>query len=169
MRDFGVGLRERAVFDLGVVMGCQFCLFRIVVGWCCACCCALVVGVCGGCATQAKHGASGLTATYFFGALGVEFPARRVDLEQVASASRAAAERRGYTITKDARTGDRFTITAEAPKGGGTLSSVTARNPVDFVGTMTNNATRLEVRVWPLGDEQVSRALLDETMAMLGL
>jgi len=129
---------------------------------------ALLVGVVG-CASQSKHGETGLTATYSFGALSVEFPARRVDLEQVASASRAAAERRGYTITKDSRTGDRFTITAEGPRDGGTLSSVTPRSPVDFSGTMTNDSTRLEVRVWPLGDERVSRALLDETVAMLGL
>lgn len=110
----------------------------------------------------ARQGSSRVLAAYRFGTLEADLP-DRTRPQAVLSAAEDALRHRGYAVRASRSTADEGKVDAAAPSGsvfeGG--ASVTAH-----IGTY---GTRVGVHVGTLGDENESRAILDDILARLGL
>lgn len=119
-----------------------------------------------GCAPSlAVHGQSRTLATYNGVELSASVPPQ-FDVLTVAAAGEAALIERGYVIARKDGTQGRTTIIADTPAA--SHRQLTERTVV-FRAVQKNRAVRIEVTVRPLPNEAEPRAVLDATLARLGL
>lgn len=115
-----------------------------------------------GCQTSIKQeGASRTAAAYSFGTLEADLP-QSVRVPAVLGAADAALRRRGYSVPSGAATEDRGEVRGE-PSAQSDASSVRVN------AWIVPGATRVGVKVGWVGDETLSRAILDEVLQRLGL
>lgn len=131
----------------------------------CLCTFAVFAAAVLGLGCQARPAAAGpdgrQTATYRGRTLTADLP-RQVRVPSVAAAAEVALRHRGYAVTKAPTTEDFARVEGEPPKAGwGERVVVRARQ--------TSAYTRVEVIAQPLGDQVLSRSLLDEMLANLGI
>lgn len=100
------------------------------------------------------------TATYRLRVLTSDLPPQ-VRVPSIAAAAEATLRHRGYSVTSTA-TEDYMRVEGEAPNAGwGERVVIRARQ--------TPGKTRVEITAQPLGDQVLSRAVLDELLASLGM
>jgi hypothetical protein len=126
----------------------------------------LVAAVCAaaiGCHAQpAKQGTDReLVATYKQRELTADLPGN-VRVPSVAAAAESALRHRGYSVTLASKTEDYARVEAEPPNAG-LFERVIVR------ARQTPSKTRVEIVAEPLGDQTLSRSLLDEMLAGLGM
>jgi len=117
----------------------------------------------GGCQSSVKEqeGSSRTVAAYSWGTLDADLPVR-FRVPAVISAANATLRRRGYSIASAAATEDRGEVRGE-PAASSDAASVTVSSWV------VPGATRVGIKVGFLGDETLSRAILDEILQTVGL
>ena len=129
-----------------------------------ACLLGCIVGLAlvGGCKSHPASAGNDrqLTATYRGRVLSTELPGG-VRVPSVAAAAEMALRHRGYSITSKASTEDYARIEGEPPKSGwGEKLVIRARQ--------TPSNTKVEIVAEPLGDQTLSRSVLDEMLVALG-
>ncbi len=100
-------------------------------------------------------------ATYRGRTLSTDLPPQ-VRVPSIAAAAEMALRHRGYSVTHTPTTEDYARIEGEAPKSGWCERIV-------IRARQTPSTTRVEVVAEPLGDQTLSRAVLDELLANLGM
>jgi hypothetical protein len=114
---------------------------------------------------KAKPGAQGtdrtILAAYGVRKLRTELPSS-VRVPAVVAAADGALRDRGYGVMSSHATEDSGRVVGEA-RGGGPLQSVVVLSRV------VPDGTRVEVLLKPWGDEERSRAILDDILVRLGL
>ena len=114
---------------------------------------------------QARPGYQGtdrtLVATYKSRELTADLPAN-VRVPSVAAAAELALRHRGYAVTISSKTEDFARIEGEAPQSG-------AFERVIVRARQTPGNTRVQIVAEPLGDQTLSRSLLDEMLSGLGM
>lgn len=119
-----------------------------------------------GCAPSlAAHGRSRTLGTYNGLALSATVP-MRFDVLTVAAAGEAALIERGYVISRKEGTQGRTTIVADTPAAG---QRQLIERTVIFRAIQRNRNVKIEVSVRPMPNEAEPRAVLDATLARLGL
>jgi hypothetical protein len=131
--------------------------FRCLVGFSLAA--ATVLAGCRG--TSEPAGSSrDQEATYRRRTLSTDLPPQ-VRVPSVAAAAEMALRHRGYAVTRSPTTEDYARIEGEAPNPGW-CEKVVIR------ARQTPSRTRIEIIAEPLGDQTLSRAVLDEMLVALG-
>lgn len=124
---------------------------------------ALALALLVGC--KAKPGAQGtdrtIMAAYGVRKLRTELPPT-VRVQAVVAAADGALRDRGYGVKSSHATEDSGRVVGEA-RGGGPLQSVVVLSRV------VPDGTRVEVLLKPWGDEERSRAILDDILVRLGM
>lgn len=106
-------------------------------------------------------GKSPIWAEYSFGSLAADLP-RSTRVPAVVGAADAALRHRGYSITSAAATEEEGAVHAVPPaSGGGRGVGVWAR--------AIGEGTRVKVKVGLVGNEALSRAVLEDILRRLGL
>jgi hypothetical protein len=100
------------------------------------------------------------TATYRGRILSTDFP-QHIRVPAIAAAAEMALRHRGYSITKSPVTEDYARIEGAPPKAGW-FEKVVIRT------RQTSARTRVEIIAEPLGDQVLSRAILEQMTAALG-
>ena len=116
----------------------------------------------GGCqASYSQAGATRTVAAYEFGSLKADLP-QTCRVPAVVAAGEAALRHRGYAITASSATDESGTVEAKSPA---------ARNlgNAEVWAEVIPDGTRVGVKVGLLGDEDASRAILDDVLRRLGL
>lgn len=119
-----------------------------------------------GCAPHLKiQGDSRTLAVYSGATLAARMPAR-IDVVTAAAAGEAALEERGYIISRREGTSGRMVVVGKTPAAGWRRHTDRA---VHFRAIRRPRGVRVEIHVGRVGDEAESRAILDATLASLGL
>lgn len=101
------------------------------------------------------------SATYQGRTLSADLPSQ-VRVPSVAAAAEMALRHRGYAVTRSPTTEDYARVEGSPPQAGwGERIVIRARQSA--------SKTRVEVVAQPLGDQRLSRALMDEMLVNLGL
>lgn len=125
-----------------------------------------LVAACGaafGC--QTRNAAQGSDRTVIASYRGRELTADlppHIRVPSIAAAAEATLRHRGYGITTKASTEDYARVEGEGPRAG-VLERVIVR------ARQTPGKTRVQIVAEPLGDQTLSRSVLDEILASLGL
>ncbi len=117
----------------------------------------------GGCQTSVKpqEGSSRTVAAYSWGTLEADLPIR-CRVPAVIGAADASLRRRGYAVASGGATEDSGEVRGEpAPSSDAASVTVGAR--------AVPGATRVSVKVGLIGNETLSRAILDEILQRFGL
>jgi hypothetical protein len=126
----------------------------------------LGVGVLGGCATDPEPVGSlqgnSLTATYAMGTLSTTVDKSTVGTREVAAAAENVLRRRGYTIRSASISDDLTRISGSAVGAGNWDATIVS-------ASRTATGVRIEVHVEPFGDQDKSRAVLNDVLGRLGL
>lgn len=121
---------------------------------------ALFLSACN--ATQQRQGTSGVTATYKLRTLTAQVPTEKARVGAVMAAAEDTFTRRGYAIKSN-----------EVSDYKGLLVGVPPRHTdfpkVKFQASDFGDHTLIEVTCDPLGNEELSRSMLESVLARLGL
>ncbi|MBX3376502.1 MAG: hypothetical protein KF678_05805 [Phycisphaeraceae bacterium] len=123
----------------------------------------LVAAMAGGCQSRpAAAGADGRqVASYRGRTLTCDLPST-IRVPSVAAAAEATLRHRGYSISRSPSTEDFARVEGQAPDAGwGECIVIRVRQ--------TPSHTRVEIVAQPLGDQTLSRAVLAEMLAVMGL
>jgi len=122
----------------------------------------LAAGLLGGCNANSTYTATDRSqvATFRGRSLTADLPPE-VRVPSVAAAAEITLRRRGYGVTRSQATEDFAKIEGEAPRSGYCEYVVIRARQIP-------NGTRVDIVAEPIGDQTLSRSLLDEMLAGLG-
>lgn len=131
----------------------------------------LIVALGGGCLAPVLAGCSSqqaypqsdrkLVATFRGRSLTADLPGE-IRVPSVAAAAELALRHRGYGVTRSQTTEDFVKIEGEGPQSGFCEKVVIRARQIP-------SKTRVEIVAEPLGDQTLSRSILDEMLAGLGM
>ncbi len=102
----------------------------------------------------------GILAEYSFGALSASMPGD-LGVQTLRAAAESTLRSRGYVILESNATQDRMRVVA--------ASQVDSRHePTTISGRVTRQSSRVSIESGAFGDEQASRAILDDLLRRLG-
>lgn len=113
-------------------------------------------------ATPQRQGASGVEATYHFRTLSAQVPSDKARVGAVMAAATDVFTRRGYAIKSNEVTDYKGLIVGIPPRH-------TDFPRVNFQASDFGDHTLIEVTCDPLGNEELSRSVLESVLARLGL
>lgn len=113
-------------------------------------------------ATQQRQGASGVVATYKLRTLTAQVPSEKARVGAVMAAAEDTYTRRGYAIKSNEVTDYKGVIVGVPPRH-------TDFPKVKFQASDFGDHTLIEVTCDPLGNEELSRSILESVLARLGL
>ena len=120
----------------------------------------LVAGGCSG-SSSYRPGDRSQVGVFRGRSLTTDLP-KEVRVPSVAAAAELALRRRGYGVTRSQATEDFMKIEGEGPRSGLCEKIVIRARQVP-------NKTRVEIIAEPLGDQVISRSLMDEMLVAMGL
>lgn len=120
------------------------------------------LGLLTGCYSSAKnHGKSSVTASYRLPTLSVTLP-ESARVPAIITAAEQTVRARGYSVESSAATEETGKLVVRPPRTGDYPKIV-------IESRVEHHATIVTLTVWPLGDEELARSVLDGTLQRLGL
>lgn len=122
----------------------------------------VVVGGLAGCRPVAKsQGAQGISATYHGRTLTTVLPAE-ARVPAVIAAAEETVRARGYSVEKSTATEEIGTLIARPPRTGDFPE-------LNLEARAVSGGTQINITVRPLGDQEMSRSILDGVLQRMGM